>query len=1239
MNYLGLILELAKGLTSLCIQISTRRILNKIVMDLKPKVTCCGNKDVHNSLIPELERRLPRESTEWRRSYGRPPKTVKLKAHFVRFSQDLLVDVCNLEMYQSASSLHRRPFLHIYWTDCQDPDEFKSTVKDGITDWMRRLKDKNIVDWMIVQVISQDSVRGSKPKIPIPRSSVFDKIKSDFGGKNSERIIQLWEPFKENPSPRTLESWQSLVVKLRHLLLLSLNRHLGKFEDQVRSLREKRTEPNWSFTTYFLLHEELSFVFEMLGLYEEALIQYDEIDALLTQLVINSHFGEPLDCIEVFMRDCKCCDGVSLEKGSQEYLRQQIKTEEANYVDLRNYLFSRQCKLLLKFKKNSPWEIAQRTLEFLHNLKHELAMETVKVLLPKGGASCFVFLTALEVLKACENEDNDTAMAFSLDFALLYQYAREKLDDLGSLCGLMPGSSPTETELQTVCMLQSSIGKMQGEDIESNVPAKRLHNALSSTRAFESLYLELTRMAIATYKNIGRARAANVLGMDLAHFCSYRGELERAEQLLCEAYKVYKHERWTLLATKCLVKLAQCQKQLRHMDQYASACSILACEQHLSSEERSHYTQELLQVMRETMDSEKVIIVRAEPLLRVQDVQIELMKGIGSVGESIIVKLKLLSSLEEEVSCRRISFSIQTNELKRVGSIRSSKRMRATSPPDVEDGLSSAALSEEDLSDKPEGQPTEGEGFSDDVRETIPCPLVPKRPEIKSSEELSVLSANEDSEECCLQCFNVPLKHGVNEYNLTAQLAEEGHYYLKQLCVEIGRLDYVWPQLSLPGQSKGFAIVDDPPRINWSLPQELHLLAGLPQEVTLSISVEPGSIANGSVLEITSKKKGLIFEPISSGEAVINSSIDKQDISRTAPYSVRVPAIQDQEEDATDITVAMVTLPAVGPYAKIDFKLVFNASLEKQSAQEEVTEYLLTFNCKWLSPEVTADLSCSFHRPFTVRHVLHSSEISRFLQVLVSGINPVDLVIHSPDLIVTNCSSVKLTPLHRDSEYVIVDQQDMSFLWKIEGGEGSFTELDCEFRASFSPKQAEAKPSLLSSQQRRIFLYDFRIANTQTLYTISSKIESLEESCDLFAGSTYKWHITFTRLTSPPNESDPCQLLYDVDTDTNTWAVSGRKSGVVSIPRVSMATSDVVLNVIPQTGGHLAMPAIKLMKYLDKDEQLPEKDLDAPAKLNASGTRESRDVPLVLPFSCGQVYNKSLAVRVCVLPNNNTDQH
>lgn len=52
---------------------------------------------------------------------------------------------------------------------------------------MKKLRERNIVDWMIIQVVAQDSLRGNKPKLTLPRSTVFDKIKSDFGGKNSER--------------------------------------------------------------------------------------------------------------------------------------------------------------------------------------------------------------------------------------------------------------------------------------------------------------------------------------------------------------------------------------------------------------------------------------------------------------------------------------------------------------------------------------------------------------------------------------------------------------------------------------------------------------------------------------------------------------------------------------------------------------------------------------------------------------------------------------------------------------------------------------------------------------------------------------------------------------------------------------------------------------------------------------------------------------------------------------------
>jgi hypothetical protein len=64
-----------------------------------------------------------------------------------------------------------------------------------------------------------------------------------------------------------------------------------------------------------------------------------------------------------------------MSRGPQQFLRELIKTHEATFVDLRQYLFARQCKLLLQLCR--PWEIAQRTLDFLHNLVHEV--EILKV--------------------------------------------------------------------------------------------------------------------------------------------------------------------------------------------------------------------------------------------------------------------------------------------------------------------------------------------------------------------------------------------------------------------------------------------------------------------------------------------------------------------------------------------------------------------------------------------------------------------------------------------------------------------------------------------------------------------------------------------------------------------------------------------------------------------------------------------------------------------------------------------
>lgn len=71
-----------------------------------------------------------------------------------------------------------------------------------------------------------------------------------------------------------------------------------------------------------------------------------------------------------FSRTCDSWMGLTLSKSANKKKRELIAKSKASLLDLRNYLFSRQCSLLLLLFR--PWEIAQRTLPFLHNCINEL---------------------------------------------------------------------------------------------------------------------------------------------------------------------------------------------------------------------------------------------------------------------------------------------------------------------------------------------------------------------------------------------------------------------------------------------------------------------------------------------------------------------------------------------------------------------------------------------------------------------------------------------------------------------------------------------------------------------------------------------------------------------------------------------------------------------------------------------------------------------------------------------------
>lgn len=78
-----------------------------------------------------------------------------------------------------------------------------------------------------------------------------------------------------------------------------------------------------------------------------------------------------------FCQPVKSWNGLILRKPIDMEKRELIQRQEATLLDLRSYLFSRQCTLLLFLQR--PWEVAQRALELLHSCVQELKLLEVSL--------------------------------------------------------------------------------------------------------------------------------------------------------------------------------------------------------------------------------------------------------------------------------------------------------------------------------------------------------------------------------------------------------------------------------------------------------------------------------------------------------------------------------------------------------------------------------------------------------------------------------------------------------------------------------------------------------------------------------------------------------------------------------------------------------------------------------------------------------------------------------------------
>uniref|UniRef100_A0AAX7UZ35 Trafficking protein particle complex 10 n=1 Tax=Astatotilapia calliptera TaxID=8154 RepID=A0AAX7UZ35_ASTCA len=1175
------------------------------------------------SLYTSLAQQLPREPMEWRRTYGRAPKMILLEANFVQFKEELLPKEGN-------KALLTFPFLHIYWTDCCDTEMYKSSVKEDMMRWQNSLRTHGSSDWVIIVVETNDTKKKNKTNI-LPRSSIVDKIRSDFCNKQSDRCVVLSDPLKD--SSRSQESWNSLLLKLRTLLLMSFTKNLGRFEDEMRTLREKRTQPGWSFCEYFMVQEELAFVFEMLQQFEDALVQYDELDALFTQYVLNFGAGDTANWLGSFCAPVRNWSGLLLRRPIDMEKRDSIQRGEASLLDLRSYLFSRQCTLLIFLQR--PWEVTQRALELLHNCVQELRLLEVQVL--EGALDCWVFLSCLEVLHRIEGCCDPAQLAANCSHTV----------------GLW-AAAHTGTVLQS--------------------PYKKLKEALSSVEAFERHYLELSHAAMEMYQAIGRLRSARLVGKSLAEFYMRKGDPERAETFLQEALKSYVSEGWSLPVTHTRRQVAECQKLLSKTEDYLQTSALLAGDVNLTTDERKHFCQEILSFTGKSGDqSHKVTLSMG---VFAQLTQLKFHPAAASVhsGAVLQVELTLRCLMPVSVRIQQLVASIHF-EVDHGGTHgRSKGAQRRTHPGTVVFRQSNSSA----------GPPSSaGAGPSLELDE-----IQDRSPSDNSLNSTGVICKNThllmrrhdsnsppDTPNCIspptvgikegaqmLKVQDVTLEPGNNSITFTAP---PGTYTLRQLCATVGEVQFILPHIYPSAQ---YEVYSQEPQLTVE-PLSEPLLAGLPQKVKFTLLTGHYTVKKGDALQLSNTET----MPILPSTKLVGES---------------TLSIQSSEK------VTSISLPPAPPYHTLEFQLEVLCIIPSgadRPANERLTngevrhrprsyshpdtpmtaiDQRMSIDCPWSIYSTL--LALTFYIPFKTKHSLLSAGNRQYIQVCVQNVSDVNFALAEVKLTEKQHASLELQSLNTKTQQLLCCKHSVFCLWEVRWKDDLPSCLQCVFSANFSPLSQDISAY-------KPFHYQFQLERVTTLYSVKAEIfpPAGEQRCR--SGVLCGLEVCITRLTEPAEgeiaedsktETDgpkTTKLMYEVADSSSNWAVCGKSSGMVLMPMTANATHKVQIEVMPLFAGHLPFPKIKVLKYLphtaavaiqpDPDScvendslSLLDKTLDDQGDTASirsrgsvhsvgSGDQQQKGVamPRLEPFSPGQVFNHSHACQVLVLPA--TDDH
>ncbi|KAF3491930.1 uncharacterized protein GIQ15_01447 [Arthroderma uncinatum] len=254
---------------------------------------------------PLLSQVLPLRNLHWKSS-ARPVRSIDSLQIDFKPAQTAADDQKRLSDGASGAVSQRRhqipgllqtPYLKIYLLRCDDNETYKTTSRKTLREWIKTRAsaaptgqdNHDAFEWLILHVIPA-TAPGPEVTEKVPPSkwpgrgstSVLEKVKADFNGSSKtavDRVAQLRIPKADadKKQPELAAQLEDLVVKLKSSILTSFDLRVGQYEADIREKDSQRSLPGWNFCTFFILKEGLSLGLENVGLFEDALIGYDEL--------------------------------------------------------------------------------------------------------------------------------------------------------------------------------------------------------------------------------------------------------------------------------------------------------------------------------------------------------------------------------------------------------------------------------------------------------------------------------------------------------------------------------------------------------------------------------------------------------------------------------------------------------------------------------------------------------------------------------------------------------------------------------------------------------------------------------------------------------------------------------------------------------------------------------------------------------------------------------------------------